>query len=96
MNTENLIYTLSQMNNDIINYNNISLEDIKNLLLIIYNEFILDNSNNQIIKNYIAIILYNFIELENKQSKVQQINLFNKDNLMQLLNCKLPLELINF
>ena len=54
------------MNNDIINYNNISLEDIKNLLLIIYNEFILDNSNNQIIKNYIAIILYNFIELENK------------------------------
>lgn len=95
MDIENIIYTLKSINNDIVVNQNISLEDLKILLLIIYNEYILKQTESEIIKSYLAIILHNFIELENNYSS-SQINNFNFIGLSQILNNKLPIEkLIN-
>lgn len=95
MDIENIIYTLKSINNDIVVNQNISLEDLKILLLIIYNEYILKQTESEIIKSYLAIILHNFIELENNYFS-SQINNFNFIGLSQILNNKLPIEkLIN-
>lgn len=95
MDIENIIYTLKSINNDIVVNQNISLEDLKILLLIIYNEYILKQTDSEIIKSYLAIILHNFIELEDNYFS-SQINNFNFIGLSQILNHKLPIEkLIN-
>lgn len=60
----NIISTLQIINNQILENHSLSNEDMYILLLIIYNELILNQNISPIIQSYIAIILYNFIELK--------------------------------
>lgn len=60
----NIISTLQIINNQILENHSLSNEDMYILLLIIYNELILNQNTSPIIQSYIAIILYNFIELK--------------------------------
>lgn len=68
----NIILTLQDINNQITE-NNLSLEDISILLLIIYNELILNYDTSPIIKSYITIILHNFIQMKNSTIDKKQI-----------------------
>lgn len=90
---EQIILTLQSINNDIISKQNITLEDLKILLLIIYNEYILHSTDNQLINSYITIILNNFINLENKYAQQTIITSFSQ--ILNSLDYRLPWDVFN-
>ena len=68
MDITNLVQYLNEINYNIIEQKNISIDDLKKLLLVSYNE-LLNSSNNIIIKSLLITTLYNFINLENEYQK---------------------------
>ena len=70
---KNIIFTLENINNEIKTKNFISVNNLESLILIIYNELILNQNTSPIIHSYISIILYNFIELKKSNIIKQEI-----------------------
>lgn len=69
MNSNNqIITTLSTINDNIKFEHNISLEDLKILLLITYNECLTQDNPDPLVKSFLTVALHNFIELENYYS----------------------------
>lgn len=67
-NNNQIISTLSAINDNIKFEHNISLEDLKILLLITYNECLIQDNPNPLIKSFLTVVLHNFIELEDYYS----------------------------
>lgn len=67
-NNNQIISTLSTINDNIKFEHNISLEDLKILLLITYNECLIQDNPNPLIKSFLTVVLHNFIELEDYYS----------------------------
>lgn len=67
-NNNQIISTLSTINDNIKFEYNISLEDLKILLLITYNECLIQDNPNPLIKSFLTVVLHNFIELEDYYS----------------------------
>lgn len=67
-NNNQIISTLSTINDNIKFEHNISLEDLKILLLIAYNECLIQDNPNPLIKSFLTVVLHNFIELEDYYS----------------------------
>lgn len=86
-NITDIILTLQNINNQIIE-NNLSLEDISILLLIIYNELILNYNTSPVIKSYITIILYNFIQTKNLNTNPNKKQIINS-----LIHYNIPVNL---
>lgn len=85
---EQIIEFLDQINYDIILKENVSLEDLKKLLLIIYNELINDKMN-PVVKSFLIVTLKHFIELENKflsSLDQEQDNMSNEDFIQYFLS----------
>lgn len=72
-----LIETLEQIYNEIQINKQLSKEDLENLLLIVYNEYINENSQNNysIIKSYLNIIFYNYMKM--KKESIQKENIIS-------------------
>ena len=68
MNMTNLVQYLNEINHNIVEQKNISIDDLKKLLLVSYNE-LLNSSNNMLTKSLLITTLYNFINLENEYQK---------------------------
>lgn len=70
-----LIETLDQIYNEIQINKQLSKEDLENLLLITYNEYIYQNSQNNynIIKSYLDIIFYNYIKMKKESIHKENI-----------------------
>lgn len=62
---EQIIVFLEELDRNIVLNENISLEDLKKLLLIIYNELI-SNNDDPLVKSFLIVTLKHFIDLENK------------------------------
>lgn len=84
-----LINTLEIIDNNIQNNKNIALEDLKNLLLIIYNECLINESTNPLVKSYITICLHHFIELENFYANLTTEQEYNERIFKDIINKKL-------
>lgn len=69
--TDYIIPIINNINNKIIIDKNITVEDLKSLLLIIFNECLSKDEPNLLIKSYLTVTIGNFINLENY---FQQIN----------------------
>lgn len=67
-NNNQIITTLSTINDSIKFEHNISLEDLKILLLITYNECLTQDNPDPLVKSFLTVALHNFIELENYYS----------------------------
>ena len=67
-NNNQIISTLSAIDDNIKFEHNISLEDLKILLLITYNECLIQDNPNPLIKSFLTVVLHNFIELEDYYS----------------------------
>lgn len=65
---DQIITTLSTINDNIKFEHNISLEDLKILLLITYNECLTQDNPDPLVKSFLTVALHNFIELENYYS----------------------------
>lgn len=85
---EQIIEFLDQINYNIVLKENVSLEDLKKLLLIIYNELINDMIN-PVVKSFLIVTLKHFIELENKflsSLDQEQDNMSNEDFIQYFLS----------
>lgn len=65
---DQIIATLSAINDNIKFEYNISLEDLKILLLITYNECLTQDNPNPLTKSFLTVVLHNFIKLEDYYS----------------------------
>lgn len=73
--TDNIIFYLDDLKSKINNTKNLSVDDLKKLLLISYNELIKENQDI-LLKSYLIITLHDFIELENEY--LQNKNIYNR------------------
>lgn len=76
---EQIIIFLEELNRDIVLNNNISLDDLKKLLLITYNELISDN-DDPLIKSFLIVTLKHFVDLENKFLSSNEVQSIEKEN----------------
>ena len=87
--TEYIIPTINNINNKIITDKNISVEDLKSLLLIIFNECLSKDEPNSLIKSYLTVTVGNFIDLENYFQQLEKNQELEDPILKNILNKKI-------
>lgn len=87
--TEYIIPTINNINNKIITDKNISVEDLKSLLLIIFNECLSKDEPNSLIKSYLTVTVGNFIDLENYFQQLEKNQEPEDPILKNILNKKI-------
>lgn len=82
-----IVETLSAINDSIKFEQNISLEDLKILLLITYNECLMQENPDPLIKSFLTVTLNNFIELEDYYSSqlLTQDNNYSEEQIMNFV-----------
>ena len=85
-----IISTINNINNKIIVDKNISVDDLKTLLLIIFNECLSKNEEpNSLVKSYLTVTISNFINLENYFQEIKQNQNEEDPILKNILNKKI-------
>lgn len=57
----------------------ITIEELKSLILIIYNEVLNTNEPNKFIKDYLTLVVQHFIELENEMQSIASQKAINEE-----------------